>query len=83
MKVELVEKASKIITDPQILVNVVSARVRQLNQGRAPLIPTTPHMGSADIALTELIEGKLTYEIPRESDQEEGGEEEEDFPQDF
>ncbi len=62
MKVELVEKAAKIIKEPQILINVVSKRVDQLNKGRAPLIPTTPHMGAADIALMEIIEGKLVYE---------------------
>ena len=62
MKVELVEKDAKIIKDSQILVNIVSKRVDQLNKGRAPLIPTTPHMGAADIALTEIIEGKLVYE---------------------
>jgi len=59
MKSELVEKASEIVTDPLVLVNLVSQRVRQLNSGRSPLIPTRPSMGAADIALTELIEGKI------------------------
>ena len=59
MKAELVEKASEIVTDPLVLVNLVSQRVRQLNSGRSPLIPTRPSMGAADIALTELIEGKI------------------------
>ncbi len=63
MKPELVEKASKIITEPQILINVVSRRVAQLNNGRSPLIPTTPYMGAANIALTEIIEGKLVYNL--------------------
>ena len=61
MKAELVEQASKIIPEPQMLINVVSRRVAQLNNGRAPLVPTTPHMGNANIALTEIIEGKLVY----------------------
>ena len=60
MKAELVEQASKIIPEPQMLINVVSRRVAQLNNGRAPLVPTTPHMGNANIA-TEIIEGKLVY----------------------
>ncbi len=59
MKAELVEKASEIVTDPLVLVNLVSQRVRQLNSGRSPLIPTRPSMGAADIALTEIIEGKI------------------------
>ena len=59
MKAELVEQAAKIIPEPQMLINVVSRRVAQLNNGRAPLVPTTPHMGNANIALTEIVEGKL------------------------
>lgn len=59
MKSSLLTQAAEIITDPQILVNVVSKRVSQLNQGRAPLIDTLPSMGAADIALTEIIEGKV------------------------
>jgi DNA-directed RNA polymerase subunit omega len=61
MKSELVEQASKIITHPPQLINVISQRVRQLNQGRAPLIDLTGRrkLGQADIALLELIEGKL------------------------
>jgi DNA-directed RNA polymerase subunit omega len=38
---------------------MVSKRVKQLNSGRSPLIPTRPSMGAADIALTEIIEGKI------------------------
>lgn len=59
MKSDLVEKASEIVSDPLVLVNMVSKRVRQLNSGRSPLIPTVPSMGAADIALQEIIEGKI------------------------
>lgn len=59
MKSALVDEAAKIITDPQVLINLVSQRVRQLNSGRSPLIDAMPSMGIADIALTEIIEGKL------------------------
>ena len=59
MKSDLLEKASEIVTDPLVLINLVSQRVRQLNSGRSPLIPTRPSMGAADIALTEIIEGKI------------------------
>lgn len=64
MKSNLVVQASEIIEDPQILVNVVSQRVAQLNQGRSPLIDTVPSMGAADIALTEIIEGKVVIAKP-------------------
>ena len=59
MKSELVEKASEIVQDPLVLINMVSQRVRQLNSGRSPLIPVRPSMGAADIALQEIIEGKV------------------------
>jgi DNA-directed RNA polymerase subunit omega len=59
MKTDLIDRAAEIVTDPLVLVNLVSQRVRQLNSGRSPLIPTRPSMGAADIALTEIIEGKI------------------------
>jgi len=67
MRSDLVEQAAEIYPDPQILVNLVSKRVRQLNSGRAPLVDTVPSMGVADVALTELIEGKIKLiEKPQE-----------------
>ncbi len=66
MKSDLLDKASEIVTDPLVLVNLVSQRVRQLNSGRSPLIATRPSMGVADIALQEIIEGKIKL-IQREA----------------
>lgn len=66
MKSDLVEQAAEIVIDPQVLINVVSQRVRQLNSGRSPLVDTLPSMGAADIALTEIIEGKIKVEAPAE-----------------
>lgn len=66
MKSDLLDKASEIVTDPLVLVNLVSQRVKQLNSGRSPLIATRPSMGVADIALTEIIEGKIKL-IQREA----------------
>ena len=61
MKVELIEKAAQIVGDNQLLVNIVSKRVQQLNHGSDPFIVTTPEMQCGDIALTEIIEGKITW----------------------
>lgn len=61
MNVELIEKAAKIVGDNQLLVNIVSKRVQQLNHGADPFVPTTPEMGSGDIALAEIVEGKITW----------------------
>lgn len=67
MNISLVDAAFKIITSQQILVNVVSKRVRQLSAGQRPMIDTGARMGYSDIALSEIIAGKLTWE-PAPSD---------------
>ena len=62
MQSHLLEEASKVITNPQILVNVISRRVRQLTLGHRPLVEVvSTRMGFCDIALTEVIKGKLSY----------------------
>ena len=68
MRSDLVEEASKVIPEPPVLINLVSARVKQLNMGRAPLVQTDHRMGAADIALTEIIEGKIQVEEKEEED---------------
>ena len=62
MKTELVEKASEVVEDSAVLINMVSKRVRQLNNGRSPLITVVERLGAADIALTEIIEGKIVID---------------------
>jgi DNA-directed RNA polymerase subunit omega len=63
MQSHLLEEASKVITNPQILINVISRRVKQLTAGHRPLVePSVPSLGYCDTALTEVINGKLSYE---------------------
>jgi DNA-directed RNA polymerase subunit omega len=62
MKAELIQAASEVITNQQILVNMVSRRVRQLSLGHRPLVEHAPGLGAADIALTEIANGKLMFE---------------------
>ena len=62
MNADLVKAASEVITSPQILVNMVSRRVRQLTLGHRPLVACAPGLREADIALTEIAKGKLTFE---------------------
>jgi DNA-directed RNA polymerase subunit omega len=61
-------KALEKVGNPNILINLVSRRVRQLNSpgGRMsrPLVNVTASMGVADIALLEIIEDKITFELP-------------------
>lgn len=67
MRSDLVVAASKVIPEPPVLINLVSARVKQLNNGRSPLVRVDHRMGAADIALTEIIEGKISVE-PKEKE---------------
>ena len=62
MNADLVKAASEVIINQQILVNMVSRRVRQLALGHRPLVQCAPGLREADIALTEIANGKLTYE---------------------
>jgi len=67
MTTSLLDDASKVIPNPQVLINVVSKRVRQLTQGHRPMVEVGARLDYADIALREIIEGKITYElIPEE-----------------
>jgi DNA-directed RNA polymerase subunit omega len=66
----LVDEASKKIPSVPLLVNVVSKRVRQLNAGHKPMVDVIGRMGLADIALKEIIEGKLGYELKQKEDEE-------------
>jgi DNA-directed RNA polymerase subunit K/omega len=42
---------------------MVSRRVRQLTLGHRPLVEFAPGLGHADIALTEIANGKLEFEF--------------------
>jgi DNA-directed RNA polymerase subunit omega len=72
MRADLVEQASKLVPHPPVLINMVSQRVRQLNQGRPPLIDLIGRrkLGQADIALLEIIEGKIVRAVPDGSEAE-------------
>ena len=75
MNTDLCKKALvKVGGNPNILVNLISRRVRQLNSGGGaasrPLFLDTGTMGAADIALTELIEDKMAWESKTTLEQE-------------
>ncbi|EDY16798.1 hypothetical protein CfE428DRAFT_5607 [Chthoniobacter flavus Ellin428] len=62
MQAHLLDQALLILPCQGYLVNVISRRVRQLSNGHRPMVLVDFGMGLADIALTELIAGKLSYE---------------------
>jgi DNA-directed RNA polymerase subunit omega len=63
MRDEYLQGAAKVISDPYILVNVVSRRVKQLRRGSRPLVESLEKLAPEDIALREISEGKISYEL--------------------
>jgi DNA-directed RNA polymerase subunit omega len=68
LNAELSKKALEKVGNPNVLVNLISRRVRQLNSGSGamsrPLVAETGNLGAADIALLEIIEDKVGFEMP-------------------
>jgi DNA-directed RNA polymerase subunit omega len=68
LNAELTKKALEKVGNPNVLVNLVSRRVRQLNSGGGgasrPLVAEATNLGAADIALREIIEDKIGFELP-------------------
>lgn len=66
MNTELCRKALEKVGNPNVLVNLVSRRVRQLNSGggggNRPLVDSTEPLGAADTALLEIVEDRITWE---------------------
>jgi DNA-directed RNA polymerase subunit omega len=68
MNAELCKRANEKVGNPNVLVNIVSRRVRQLNAGGGgmgrPLIDNVGNLGAADIALREILEDKIGWDMP-------------------
>jgi DNA-directed RNA polymerase subunit omega len=68
MNAVLVKQALEIVLSPQTLVNMISQRVRQLNSGAGgkcrPMVAGVDNLAAADIALREIVEGKMGFELP-------------------
>ena len=71
MNAELCKLANEKVGNANVLINLVSRRVRQLNAGGGgvsrPLVNVPASMGLADIALTEIVEGKMGWDTPEET----------------
>jgi len=72
MTAQLLQEAAQVIPNQQLLINVVSKRVRQLGMGHRPLVEATPRSSLTDIALKEIIAGKLTFEQATDGETPEG-----------
>jgi DNA-directed RNA polymerase subunit omega len=61
---EYIKQALAKVGNPNVLVNIISRRVRQLTSGGGnsrPLVDGASNLGAADIALLEIIEEKMGF----------------------
>lgn len=63
MRNDYLKQAQQKIQDPNILVNVISRRVKQLKAGSKPCVESLEKLSLEDIALLEVIKDKLSFEI--------------------
>ncbi len=63
MRDDYIQSALKVIDDPNILVNVVSRRVKQLKRGHRPLVESLEKLSAEDTALREVSERKITFDL--------------------
>ncbi len=63
MRDDYIKEALTVIPDANLLINVVSRRVKQLRRGNRPLVESLEKLASEDVALREVIEGKISYEM--------------------
>lgn len=63
MRDQFLQEAMKVVKDPNVLINLVSKRVKQLRAGMEPLVESLERLDLEDIALLEVINGKISYEL--------------------
>ena len=70
MNSDFCRQALNKVGNPNVLINLISRRVRQLNSaggiGSRPLLMDFGNLGAADIALREILEEKMGWELPEE-----------------
>jgi DNA-directed RNA polymerase subunit omega len=63
MRDDFLKNALQVVGDPNILVNLVSLRVKQFKRGSRPLVESLEKLSPEDLALREVAEGKISYEL--------------------
>ena len=62
MRDDYIKQALGKIQDPNVLINVVSRRVKQLKRGNRPLVESLEKLLPEDIALREIIDEKISFD---------------------
>lgn len=61
MKNDYFQEALKVVDDPYILINMIWSRVRMLRTGNPPVVDSPDGLTNEDIAIREIIEGRIIY----------------------
>ncbi len=69
MRTDFLNAALAEVKLPEILVNMVSKRVRQLGLGYRPLVAVDPRWTFMEVALKEIADKKLTYELVAQAEE--------------
>lgn len=67
MRDDYLKEANKVIPDSNLLINVISRRVKQLRRGSRALVESLEKLSMEDIALREVIEGKISFDTEQEN----------------
>lgn len=63
MRDDYIRSALLVIDDPNVLINVVSRRVKQLKRGNRALVESLEKLSAEDTALREIGERKISFEL--------------------
>jgi len=61
MREDYYREALGIVDDPYVLVSMMWGRMQMLRRGHRPLVESIEGLEPADVALREIIEGRITY----------------------
>jgi DNA-directed RNA polymerase subunit omega len=61
MRDDYFKEALGIVNDPFVLVSMIARRAKMLRLGNRPLVKPIEKLSFEDVALREIIEGRITY----------------------
>jgi DNA-directed RNA polymerase subunit omega len=61
MRDDYFKEALAIVDDPYVLVSMVARRVKMFRRGSRPLVDSIETLSLEDLALREIVEGRITY----------------------
>lgn len=68
MRNDYLQSALLVVEDPNVLINLVSRRVKQLRRGNRALVESLEKLSPEDIALREIAERKISFETASAED---------------